>query len=385
MTIAHAVLDRAIEAIYDTTVAPERWPDALTVVTECFNGAGTLLYFRRAEGTYSTLYSPSLAEAAADFFTGGWATQDVRAIRAEERGLHLTLPCVTDEDVVTPEELETHPYYTKFLAAHGLKWFMGSSISPDPTEFVVLSVQQYASRPPFTPEQKQHLELLARHAERALRLSCRLMRAEISNQALGVALNSIGCGVALLNKSEDVIFTNEVGAPFVTVLGGRKRVLLSPHRSTQRLPALAGGSFGEMNALADFPSVAEGEGGIKAVAHRLPVTSATRDLLAETFGDVHAMVLFLVPSAREPVDPALIRDMMGITLGEARIASLVGAGLSPRESADALGVTEETARTLLKRVYSKTNISKQSELAALLTQLSLRNEAPPPRPGQISG
>jgi DNA-binding CsgD family transcriptional regulator len=60
------------------------------------------------------------------------------------------------------------------------------------------------------------------------------------------------------------------------------------------------------------------------------------------------------------------------TPAEARLAALVGSGLSPRESAEKLGITEETARTVLKRVFSKTGVSRQSELAALLTKPVLR-------------
>ena len=61
-----------------------------------------------------------------------------------------------------------------------------------------------------------------------------------------------------------------------------------------------------------------------------------------------------------------------MTLGEARVASLVGAGVPPREAAEKLGISEETARTVLKRVFAKTGISRQSELAGLLTRLVLR-------------
>ena len=54
------------------------------------------------------------------------------------------------------------------------------------------------------------------------------------------------------------------------------------------------------------------------------------------------------------------------------MAALVGTGLSPRESAEKLVITEETARMVLKRVFSKTGVSRQSELVALLTKLVLR-------------
>jgi DNA-binding CsgD family transcriptional regulator len=83
-------------------------------------------------------------------------------------------------------------------------------------------------------------------------------------------------------------------------------------------------------------------------------------------------VLAIQPEADGPADPAQVRDLLGLTLGEARVAALVGSGLAPREAAARLGIGEETARTALKRVFSKVGVSRQSELTALLTKLVLR-------------
>jgi DNA-binding CsgD family transcriptional regulator len=58
-------------------------------------------------------------------------------------------------------------------------------------------------------------------------------------------------------------------------------------------------------------------------------------------------------------------------LGEARMAALVGSGLAPREASKKLGITEETARSVLKQVFSKTGVSRQSELVSLLSKLVL--------------
>jgi DNA-binding CsgD family transcriptional regulator len=53
------------------------------------------------------------------------------------------------------------------------------------------------------------------------------------------------------------------------------------------------------------------------------------------------------------------------------MAALVGSGLPPREAAEKLGITEETARAVLKHVFSKTGVSRQSELVMLLSRMVL--------------
>ena len=83
-------------------------------------------------------------------------------------------------------------------------------------------------------------------------------------------------------------------------------------------------------------------------------------------------VLVIDPDHDSAVDPSLIRDIFGVTLGEARLTALIGTGQSPREAAKKLGISEETARGILKRVFAKVGVSRQSELTALLSKLVLR-------------
>mgnify|MGYP003353186920 CR=1 FL=1 len=64
--------------------------------------------------------------------------------------------------------------------------------------------------------------------------------------------------------------------------------------------------------------------------------------------------------------------LLGLTLGESRLAALVASGLSPRDAAHKLNITTESARTILKRVFQKTNISRQNQLAARLGRLVVR-------------
>jgi DNA-binding CsgD family transcriptional regulator len=87
-----------------------------------------------------------------------------------------------------------------------------------------------------------------------------------------------------------------------------------------------------------------------------------------------AIVLIVELRAGDPADPSLVRDLLGLTLGEARVAALVAAGVSPRDAAQKLGISEETARTVLKRVYTKSGVTRQSELAALIARAAMSNK-----------
>ena len=68
-------------------------------------------------------------------------------------------------------------------------------------------------------------------------------------------------------------------------------------------------------------------------------------------------------------DAALRR--LGLSANEARVAALVGSGYALRDAAIAQDVKEETIRKQLKSVFSKLEISRQAELAVLISKLSL--------------
>lgn len=120
------------------------------------------------------------------------------------------------------------------------------------------------------------------------------------------------------------------------------------------------------------PTLIDREASARPLAIYVLPISIVRTPVQEFLTHARALVLAIDPRTDDPPDPALVRDILGLTLSEARLAALVGSGLRPGQAAVRLGITEETARTALKRVFAKVGVSRQSELAALLTKLVLR-------------
>jgi DNA-binding CsgD family transcriptional regulator len=103
------------------------------------------------------------------------------------------------------------------------------------------------------------------------------------------------------------------------------------------------------------------------IVHLVPIRGVAHDVFSTAAAIVVATPV--VPGAAP--QPALVQGLYDLTPAEARIASLVASGQAPRDAARSLGITEETARTTLKRVFAKVGVSRQSELAALLARLTL--------------
>lgn len=83
-----------------------------------------------------------------------------------------------------------------------------------------------------------------------------------------------------------------------------------------------------------------------------------------------ALLVFADPSESVTTDPEPALQLLGLTPSEARAAALVGRGLGPREAAEELGLTENSVRTTIKRVFSKLALSRQSELAVLVSRIA---------------
>ncbi|MGE0651765.1 MAG: helix-turn-helix transcriptional regulator [Alphaproteobacteria bacterium] len=85
------------------------------------------------------------------------------------------------------------------------------------------------------------------------------------------------------------------------------------------------------------------------------------------------VVILLVTDPERPVGkvPVAALRLLGLIPSEARIAALVGGGMSPREAAADLGLSEGTVRTTLVRIYDKLSIRRQSELARMVAHLGL--------------
>ena len=81
------------------------------------------------------------------------------------------------------------------------------------------------------------------------------------------------------------------------------------------------------------------------------------------------LVLALDLEDREASFNSAALGALGLTSGEAKVAAMVGAGLTPQASADELGVSVATVRTHLKSIYSKLGVRRQADLVQLLARL----------------
>lgn len=280
---------------------------------------------------------------------------------------------ITDRHGMTDEEIETHPIYTEFLAPLGLRWAAGVQVLPQSGVSVALTVHRAPSKPPYADDELALLTLLGQHVEQALRLGLRLSDAEAVGRGLGDSLGRLAVGAFVLDDGGRVVFANgRAEAMLCHAFALRAGVLACRSASDQKrltsLLAHCGRIAGDHPpAEAAAPFVIE-DGATRLAVYALPLAAGEHPPERLLTGG-RTILLAVAIGAGEPLDPGLLRDVCGLTLGEARVASLIANGLGPVAVADRLQVTENTVRSVLKRVFGKLDVSRQSELAALLASL----------------
>ena len=102
------------------------------------------------------------------------------------------------------------------------------------------------------------------------------------------------------------------------------------------------------------------------IADVLPIAGAMQSLLAPAV----AIVLLRDLDRRSEPPVALLRKTFGLIPREADLAAQLARGVTLREAAEALAISELHARQRLKVIFSKTGATRQTELVMLLVRLT---------------
>ena len=105
----------------------------------------------------------------------------------------------------------------------------------------------------------------------------------------------------------------------------------------------------------------------RLILHVVPLSDERTDMLAST---VAALVLLVDPASRGRIDPALLKDLLGLTAAESQVATMLAEGYTIRQIAAATGRSEGTIRWHVKHIFGKLGVSRQVELVQLVMSLA---------------
>ena len=361
-----------VERLYSAALQPELWPQALHELAHAVGALGTVLLPVSTQGARETLVSPEMREAS-EAYQRGWWRHDSRVARVQSR--RLSRGVFNEAELFSAEELARDPFRQEFLRQYGMGAFAAQIVAPLPKLVVSISVQRALARGPFEQDELDRLALLGKHAARAVTVALRLAAARACERTLTGTLERLSCGAVVVDASHRTVLVNEAAEQLMgdglSINRMRLRAASAEHQPLlDRL--IASAQLGaEASALGPLALPRPG-GKMPLLLQAIPIHRSGADAIDRLLFDLPTVLVLVVDPEREREhSPLAALRLIGLTLAEARIAALVGSGHSRREAAEALGISEWTAREALKRVFAKLGISRQSELVKLVYRLSV--------------
>jgi DNA-binding CsgD family transcriptional regulator len=223
------------------------------------------------------------------------------------------------------------------------------------------------------------LQRLTPHLSRALDATMQVGRIAGRAETLAALLHVMPNPALLLDRSGRIAHANSSAERLLNAGDG-----LSFDRDgrLQLAAVLPAELVALTRALALALQVAAGEGAELSEPVRISRPSGAGPLLVipvplpppafelwELLDTARVLVLIVDPSAQSGSAGPILRKTFGLTAAEARVALLVGKGLSGPQAAIALGISAATAKTHLARCFDKLGVRSQVMLSRLINAM----------------
>jgi DNA-binding CsgD family transcriptional regulator len=348
----------------DAVIDPAIWPNILEQITVAAGAVGAALLRSDIE-TPDIPRTASTVESFKHYFGDGWYTRNTLA----QRGFPLLgrgQKVISDQDVVTAEEMKCLDFYNEFLVRFGFQWFAGIGFAAGSALWGML-ILRAPQQGPFEEHEKRVLAWLSPRLTETATLSKAVGRTAL----LGVsnALHRLGHPALALDRLGFVLGANESAEGiFDDEICVRNRRLTV--RDQEARSALADfvdqlGTSADRAALPVAPIVVRRAGKQPLVIRVMPVDGAART----AFLGARALLIFSDVDKKSPPPSAVLTQIFRLSPAEARLASLIATGVSVAQAAEQFGVSLDTIRTQMKAIYAKTGTRRQSELVSLLSRL----------------
>lgn len=349
----------------DAAIDPAIWPEVMEEICAAAGATGAALL-------QSDVRTPDIPRTSGvddyfrDYFADGWHARDIRA----ERGVPLLLAgkkVVTDQDILSPEEMRCDGLYTDSLLPHGLQWFAVIGFWAGPALWG-LSIQRTRREGPFEPQDKRILAQLSERLTETAALSRAVGRAMLTGMTNVLAL--VNQPALALDRSGFVLDINQAAEQIFDddLFVRDRRLFVRDKGASAALDTFIERmrTTPEAVALSSSPIVIRRSRKRPLIVRPLPVNGAAR----APFVGARVLLVFADLQAEQLPDPTIIAKLFGLSPAETKLASLIATGLSPSRAAEELGIARETVRAQLKAVFAKTGTHRQSQLAVLLARVS---------------
>jgi DNA-binding CsgD family transcriptional regulator/PAS domain-containing protein len=362
-------LSNLIGSIYDCALEPERWPTTLAAVARASQSAMSFIVLHDLQNNLG-----------GRFYDYGFDDHWLRLYFEKFAAVNPIPPAAvlrpvgdvyTTGALLDPRVWSQNEFYLGWMKPQGLRDMLGMLALYTGQRGAWLGVIRREEQSEFGEPEHGLFRLLSPHVCRTLKISDALDIRTITSNTLSETLDKLTSGVFLLDHQGRVVHMNRAAQRQIEASNALRIVdgRLAP--SDRAAEAALGKALSDCRT--KFP-------GSETTAHSIALPNADEQGLVATVLPVDqgnrrriiapysaAVAVFVQdPRSARPLPGDAFAKLYGITNGELKFLMVLGSGLTIKQAADVLGVSEETGRTHLKRVFMKTGTSKQSELIRLV-------------------
>ncbi len=373
-------LDELIGLLYEGPLEERPWRSALPLLRELADVQVVSLVLRPpAEGDRGVILNclrPDDGERDPLSSVGDPSDWELTAYREQFFALdpfvNLSLDTVvTLDDLLPGDELTRSDYYKHYLAPTGLFHILGLDTEEPDGMLARLRVSRRRDEPGFGERERNLVQRIAPHLNRAIRLYARLSRTTSERDLYAGAVDQLAVATIILDEKGRLLNTNAVARAMLAEADG-----LGLH--DHRLHIDGRDINRELQDALQTIIEAQQRGESSVVrALRIPRSSGRSDLglvirpvpgseWGEGQASPCAAVFISDPDLRESASQATLGELFGLTPAEANLAILLSRGLSLAEASETQNISQHTARAQLKAIFSKTGVSRQAELVRLV-------------------
>ena len=364
-------LANIIGQIYEAALDETPWPDALCAVADLCGAENAALVVADSRLGYSSVVTPRADPDVVSAYAEHWWLHDptARATASAQVGQLTTL-------ADTGRELFLRsPFHNEFWRRSGLGTErIATNLLLGDGMFSSLVLQASTRSDEIDEAMFKRFAILVPHFVRAVNLSRKLYRMEIEATVDGLANGAGGAGVLVVDKAARVVFADAdaeallAAGDDIRVVGGILRLAQPRADALLRATINACTAGWPLSAAGRHVRFARSASGspllVKVVPYRGGIAKAVA--AAASYPAPVAMLILHDPDKERAARVATFRERYGLTPAEATLAVEMLRGDGRAAAAERCGISINTARTHLIRVFEKTGVSRQAELIRLL-------------------
>jgi DNA-binding CsgD family transcriptional regulator len=352
---------------YEAAAEPELWPRFLELYNDAVFGDAVVLQVHDLGLNRSSILAGfGISSPLKQSYNEHYSKLNVW----RQRGREFYYPGAAnlDQEQCPRPVLERSEFYNDYLRRIGAAHSMGAIIARRQNQAPTLTALRGPQKGAFGEDERKVAKFLLPYLSRAWALHEKLELIAAGESVL----DRLPIGVVFLGAGADAVYVNLCAEEIFRANDGLSLAngeLSASDRAadTQLRRAI------DHSLSPDQPFGSRAVGARRASGRRAyqVVIAPLRTRLRQFTGTAAPLAVVLITDPEQP-GPAkldLLVQLYGLTPKEAEIAVNLSQGKTVEQTAEQLGMTYQTARTHLRRLFIKTGTSRQTELLLLLARL----------------